>query len=71
MFMNDETMLKSRAIDILLDKKLTLNEFVEQAKSYGVFVVRPGMITTCELRGDNSRYHPIVKNEIVVGGSFG
>jgi len=71
MFMNDETMLKSMAIRVLVEKRLTLDEFVERARAYEVFVIRPGMITTSELRGDNSRYRPIIKDGIVVGGNFG
>ena len=54
----------------LLNRKLSLEEFTTEAEKRGVHVVQPEEVTTREIRTDNSRYFPEVKDDVVVGGKF-
>jgi len=67
----NEILHREILIKVLIARKLTLEQFTRHAQSSGVIVKQPGMIYTCEFRGDNSRFSPHVENGIVVGGSFG
>ena len=56
----------------LVGRKLLLEAFTAEAKGRGVWVVQPDEATTCEVRGDNSRYFPEVDDDgVVTGGHFG
>jgi hypothetical protein len=67
----NEILHREILIKVLIAKQLTLEQFTKQAESCGVCVKQPGMIYSCECRGDNSRFSPYVENGIVTGGSFG
>jgi hypothetical protein len=56
-------------LEELFEMKLSLVEFSE--KLPGVWVVPPDVLTTMELRDDNSRFFPTLDNSgRVVGGHF-
>ena len=56
----------------LLAKELPLLEFEEILAARGTDVIGPTMITTAELRGDQSRYFAKTDDfDRVVGGYFG
>ena len=58
-------------VETILKYNLPLTEFTEKCQVCGVFVVQPGMATTCEFRGDNIRFFPeLDKFGNVIGGNF-
>lgn len=64
--------MKAVEIEKLVKERLPLAVFVSRAKTVGVGVIEPDMITTSEFRMDNSRFFSDVDEDgIVIGGHFG
>lgn len=69
--MNKNDIDKDKVVNDLLKKKQSLDEFTSEMKNIDVYVVQPNQVVTAELRTNKTRFFPVVKDDIVVGGNFG